>query len=235
MKQNEVIDPQRRETQVSKAQDSSAGPIIADAQRQVSSAASKSGAASVRTLSGESVEMMHPYYKRTVGSLVNPADVAHFTPKTPPPAPQLPSQLGPFQTGYIAFDNGVPVGGTGSLTLYQNGNYDFSGHFHDSGWPSYKVELAWLFTDASGRGYTFDVQGNTYGTEDAGSRDFSWTQDGSNDQIAANWSDLCQSWTYSWTANANWDGASAVDSLVNAAKVAGTVIGVVIAVVAAVA
>ncbi|GAB3718983.1 hypothetical protein GCM10027598_31220 [Amycolatopsis oliviviridis] len=41
----------------------------------------------------------------------------------------------------INFDNGVLVGGWANLTVYPNGNYNFSGHFHDSGATSYNVGI----------------------------------------------------------------------------------------------
>ncbi len=150
----------------------------------------------------------------------------------PKRAPSLPSQLGPFNTGYIAFDGGVPVGGSMSLTLYQDGGYAFSGSFHDSGFPSYKIEPNWAIVSQSGKAFTFSHAGETYGTIDSGSRDFSFSDIGTNDDIKNAWADLCASYTWRWTVYCNWDVQAAIDDLINALKVAGTVITAVIAVVA---
>ncbi|HVN69603.1 MAG TPA: hypothetical protein VMU38_08160 [Candidatus Binatia bacterium] len=151
---------------------------------------------------------------------------------TPQPPPQLPSQLGPFNSGYITFDNGVPVGGSMSLTLYQDGGYAFSGSFHDSGFPSYKIEADWVIVSQSGKAFTFSHAGETYGTIDSGSRDFTFSDIGNNGDIKDAWADLCAGYTWRWTAYCNWDVQAAIDDLINALKVAGTVITAVIAVVA---
>ena len=153
--------------------------------------------------------------------------------KTPPPPPPLPTQLGPFNSGTITFDNGVPVGGWMTLALFEDGTYNFSGHFHDSGFPSYDVDAVWVIVSSSGKAFTFEVKGSMYGTVDSGSRDYDFAQNGQNDQLRDAWADLCAGYTWRWSAYVNWDVQAAVDDVVNALKVAGTVIGVVVAVVAA--
>jgi hypothetical protein len=153
--------------------------------------------------------------------------------KTPPPQPTLPTQLGPFNSGTITFDNGVPVGGWMTLALFEDGTYSFSGHFHDSGAPSYDIDAVWVIVSSSGKAFTFEVKGTMYGTFDSGSRDYDFAQNGQNDQLKEAWADLCAGYTYRWSAYVNWDVQAAVDDVVNALKVAGTVIGVVVAVVAA--
>ena len=179
-----------------------------------------------------------PLRARDKATLVDPAlaaailqDAVEIPPSTTS-QPALPSQLGPFNTGYIAFDNGVPVGGSMSLTLYQDGGYAFSGSFHDSGFPSYKLEADWVIVSQSGKAFTFSHSGETYGTVDSGSRDFTFSDVGTNDEIKNAWSDLCAAYTWRWTAYCNWDVQAAIDDLINALKVAGTVIAAVIAVVA---
>jgi hypothetical protein len=57
-------------------------------------------------------------------------------------APVLPGQLD-WDSGYITFNNGVPVGGYSHLTLYMDGTYMFTGHFHDSGATEYNMNLVW--------------------------------------------------------------------------------------------
>ena len=153
--------------------------------------------------------------------------------KTPPPQPTLPTQLGPFNSGTITFDNGVPVGGWMTLALFEDGTYSFSGHFHDSGAPSYDIDAVWVIVSSSGKAFTFEVKGHMNGTFESGSRDYDFAQNGQNDQLKDAWADLCAGYTWRWSAYVNWDVQAAVDDVVNALKVAGTVIGVVVAVVAA--
>jgi hypothetical protein len=149
----------------------------------------------------------------------------------PPPPPPLPALLGPFDTGYVSFNNSVPVGGSASLTLYANGNYNFSGHFHDSGFPSYKLQLGWVIVDASGNAYTFAHQGSMFGTIESGSRDDDWTSTGNNPAIAEGWAELARGNTGRWEAYVNWNVQSMIDSITTAIKTAGTVITVVVAIV----
>jgi hypothetical protein len=152
---------------------------------------------------------------------------------TPPPKPTLPAQLGPFNSGTITFDNGVPVGGWMTLALFEDGTYSFSGHFHDSGFPSYDADAVWVIVSSSGKAFTFEVKGSMYGTVDSGSRDYDFAQNGQNDQLKEAWADLCAGYTWRWSAYVNWDVQAAVDDVVSALKAAGTIIAAVVAVVAA--
>ena len=151
--------------------------------------------------------------------------------KPPTLPPGTATQLGPFDTGSISFDNGVPVGANASLLLRQDGSFTFTGHFHDSGATSYNTAFAWVIVDKSGRAYTFSHSGRTSGTFESGSRDDDWTNNGTNPDIAANWLDLTTSYHWRWQANVNLDITSLVNSLVSAIKAAGTVIATVISVV----
>jgi hypothetical protein len=171
-------------------------------------------------------------YAKYVGAADLAAKYKLVSQKTPPPP--LPNELGPFNSGTITFDNGVPVGGWTTLALFQDGTYSFSGHFHDSGFPSYDVDAVWVIVSSSGKAFTFEVKGEMYGTMDSGSRDYDFAQNGQNDQLKAAWADLCAGYTWRWSAYVNWEVQAAVDDVVNALKVAGTVIGVVVAIVAAV-
>lgn len=202
---------------------------------QSSAIATRSGEAKMQFAPLTRMAPMHPYLDRIqVVPLNNETDgLVRDKPEHPQqPPPQLPSQLGTFQTGYIAFDDPVPVGGSATLTLFQDGSYAFNGSFHDSGAPSYNVDFAWVIVSNSGRAYTFAVQGHMAGTFESGSRDYSWTQNGTNDDVAAHWADLCAGWTYRWTANVNFDAAKALDAIISGLTTAGTVISAVIAVVA---
>lgn len=119
-----------------------------------------------------------------------------------------------------------------SLAIFQDGGYSFSGHFHDSGAPSYDVDAVWVIVSSSGKAFTFGAKGSTHGTFESGSRDFDFAQNGKNDAIREAWPDLCAGYHWRWTSYVNWNAQAAVDDVVNALKSAGAVIGAVVAVVA---
>jgi hypothetical protein len=146
--------------------------------------------------------------------------------------PSLPTQLGPFNAPNINFDNGVPVGGSMSLALFQDGGFSFSGHFHDSGGISYIVEGVWVIVSDSGKAFTFGAKGSVYGTFEPGSRNWDFAQNGKNDAIRDAWPDLCAGYHWRWSAYVNWNVKAAVDQVVEDLKTAGVVIGAVVAVVA---
>ncbi|WP_426626015.1 hypothetical protein ACPPVW_08270 [Leifsonia sp. McL0607] len=146
--------------------------------------------------------------------------------------PSLPPTIGPIQTGYITFNNGVPVGGYASIELHSDGTCLFSGHFHDSGAPSYNVEFVWVFVDSGGVAYTFSASGHMNGTFESGSRDYNWTNSTNSPDVRNNWAKLVAGYRWKWNAHVGWDVQAAVDAAVNALKAAGAVIGAVVAIVA---
>ncbi|WP_157639789.1 hypothetical protein [Burkholderia ubonensis] len=151
--------------------------------------------------------------------------------KPEPPAPVLPDTLD-FQTGPITYSNGCPVNGWAQIRLYKNGNYEFRGHFHDSGAPSYDAGIGWVIVDSGGTAFTFEAKVHLNGTFEAGPRDGNWNKSGHNDQIAANWPSLCAGTHWRWSAPVNWDWGILVKQIQDGLKTAGTVIGSVVAVVA---
>jgi hypothetical protein len=70
-------------------------------------------------LSSKAIADAHPETKIWDATLMQV-----FAGTKPPPPPPVP-QLGPWGTGPIVFNNGVPVGGWSSLTLFSNGGFDF--------------------------------------------------------------------------------------------------------------
>jgi hypothetical protein len=180
-------------------------------------------------------EHMLKYNPKLTSKYLGPwmKDISKFNVPQQPPPPSLPNELGPFNSGSITFDNGIPVGGWMTLALFQDGSYSFSGHFHDSGAPSYDVDGVWVIVSSSGKAFSFEVKGHMNGTFESGSRDFDFAQNGQNDQLKNGWADLCAGYTWRWSAYVNWDVQAAVDDVVNALKVAGTIIGTVVAIVAA--
>lgn len=147
-------------------------------------------------------------------------------------AAAVPTQLGPFNTGYIAFNNGVPVGSPNcSLTLHQNGSYTFQGHFHDSGATSYNGQFAWVITTGKGVAFAFSQNGHMAGTFASGSRNWDFNVNGTNPAIAANWNDLCASYHWRWQASVNLDIGSLLNSIVQALT---TAIGIAVKVISVV-
>jgi hypothetical protein len=151
--------------------------------------------------------------------------------KPPPPQPPPLTELGPFNTGSIVFNGGVPVGGWSSLTLRSDGTFTFDGHYHVSGAPSYNVQLAWAIADGEGTVYTFVKNGHVAGTFESGSRDFDWHDSGTNAKLAAGFGNLANRYHWQWHAAANWDVSALLDSVIAAVKAAGFVVSTVVAIV----
>jgi hypothetical protein len=143
----------------------------------------------------------------------------------PPPPPQLDKIE--LDTGYITFGGGVPVGGYSHLSLFPDGAYSFTGHFHDSGWPSYDTSLVWAVGSASGSVFTFSHKGRVHGTGESGSRDDDWGDSGTNPAIAAAWADLSAGYSYQWRAGVNIDIGAIADSAVKAIGAVATVIAII--------
>ncbi|WP_141499477.1 hypothetical protein [Bacillus toyonensis] len=121
-------------------------------------------------------------------------------------------QIGPLQTGSIGFGGGTPVGGYAQLILRKDGWYNFSGHFHVSGAPSYDVALVWLVKDSKDWVYLFRASGRLHGTFESGSRDLDWSVSRKNPDISRNWGDLERGWSAHWSANTNINVQSLVQS-----------------------
>lgn len=140
---------------------------------------------------------------------------------------EAPARLGPWNTGPITFSGGVPVGGWANLTLFSDGSYNFSGHFHDSGATSYNTALVWAVKSGAGTIYTFVHQGRVHGTFESGSRDDDWNNSGNNPALAAGWADLWAHWSWRWQAAVNLDIGPLLDDVKNALGVAGAIIAIV--------
>jgi hypothetical protein len=132
-----------------------------------------------------------------------------------------------LDTGSISFSNGVPVGASAHLSLFPNGAFSFTGHFHNSGAPSYNVEFVWVIRACSGTVFTFAHQGRVHGTFEAGSRNSDWGESGTNPALAQAWGALssCNNWR--WNAAANADLGALLDSAVKALGQTAAVIAIV--------
>jgi hypothetical protein len=160
--------------------------------------------------------------------------ILHLRPdrQDPPPAPELPEMLGPWNTGAIVFDEGVAIGGWAEVILHRDGRFEFRGHLHDSGAASYNTSVVMVVRAGDGHVYTFTHAGVGHGTFAAGSRDDDWDNAGQNDELAANWAGLVSNWGWNWSAAVNTDWQELLDSAVAAAEDALKVVGVAVAVVA---
>jgi hypothetical protein len=143
-----------------------------------------------------------------------------------PEAEAARDQLGPWTWPNIGFSGGVPVGGWAQLTLHRNGAYNFSGHFHDSGFPGYNDQLVWVVKDSKNVAYVFRHQGHMGGTIGGGSRDDDWNESRRHDALAAGWHDLSRHWQYKASASVNWDIGGLVDIVVKGIGVVSTVIAI---------
>lgn len=142
--------------------------------------------------------------------------------------PLLAGQLGPFGVNPIVFGGGVPVGGWCQLTLYSNGAYNFSGHFHDSGATSYNMSCVYAVRDGSGTVFTFSHRGEVHGTFDSGSRDDDWNISGVNPAIAAAWLPLAMGWSWTVRSGANLDFGGLLDAAIGAVGTATKIVAIVV-------
>jgi len=136
-------------------------------------------------------------------------------------------QVGPLNTGYITFNGGVPVGGFSQLTLFQSGNFNFNGHFHVSGAPSYNVGFAVGVRSSRGVLYTFLKSGHLAGTFEPGSRDFDWSVQEFRAVLREDWPNLAVNSTWWWSARVNWDPLAILNSVKTLASTVGAVASVI--------
>jgi hypothetical protein len=127
-------------------------------------------------------------------------------------------QLGPWIWPNITFSGGVPVGGSA---------YNFTGHFHDSGFPSYNDALVFLVKDNKNVVYRFVHSGHVGGTLGGGSRDDDWNNSGRNEALAAGWQDLLNHWEWRSSAAVGWDWESLLGVVMKGIGFASAVIAIV--------
>lgn len=134
--------------------------------------------------------------------------------------------LGPWDTGYITFPDGIAVGGFANLTLHRNGAYNFSGHAHVSGAVSYNWSFAWAVRDSNvpATVYVFATNGRLHGTFESGSRDHDWGESQVSPALAAGWPALERQWAWNWDARVNADFGVFLDQIIRVVA-AGTAIG----------
>ena len=80
--------------------------------------------------------------------------------------------------------------------------FQYTGHLHDSGAPSYDASVVFVLRTETGRVYTFTHRGHMAGTFEPGSRDTDWNYVGYNDDLRIHWNE----WSgYTWNARARAD------------------------------
>jgi hypothetical protein len=127
----------------------------------------------------------------------------------------------------ITFGSGISVGGRGTLVLYSDGTTHFSGHLHDSGFPSYDCLAVFTVKDADGRAYAASQPGRVHGTDESGSRDLDWDAWSTNDDVRKNWPKIRDGGTgaYKVDVTSDWSPQKIGEDVV-------AVVGVVLAIIA---
>ena len=154
-------------------------------------------------------------------------------PPPPPPPPPLPSQLD-FDFPNITFDNGVPVGGFMHLTLFQAGDFAFTGHFHDSGATEFNLNFVVGVRDSASPANLLifsPAQGHVAGTFESGSRDYDWNILDHHPLIAQHWPTLAAGSSAMSKQSADSDFTSLANTLIGAVGLVLGVVGIVISIV----
>jgi hypothetical protein len=149
-----------------------------------------------------------------------------FTPKAVMPGAKTLGQL-QFDCDHITFPDPTPVGGYMHLTIREDGSYTFTGHFRDSGFPSYDVALVYVVKDSQNHVYTFSTKGHMAGTLESGSRNYDWGDNGQNADIAKNWAALAKGSTGNGRARTSLDLGPIVNDIKQAIGAVSKVITVV--------
>jgi hypothetical protein len=129
-----------------------------------------------------------------------------------------------FDFPSITFPSGTPVGGFAHVTLSSDGNYRFTGHFHDSGFLDQNAAIAIIVKDTAGVAWEFGHVSHLTGTIGSGSRDDDWDISGTDPNLAAHWPDLALGASAQQRSSTSSDTASLFNDLL---AVAGLVVGVV--------
>lgn len=154
-------------------------------------------------------------------------DYANGGSGAPPPRPLLANLVLPTATANFS---DAPVSGWSSLSLWPDGAYQFSGHLHVSGAPSYDASVVWVVASCAGTAFIFSHTGRLHGTFEHGSRDDDWSDSDTRQAIADAWRDLSGCWKYQCTFAVNADVGELIDAATAALGVGGKVITVVSAV-----
>lgn len=118
-----------------------------------------------------------------------------------------------FHTNHT-FPDGVAAGGWSQVTVFSNGNVQFSGHMHDSGAAEYDYSVACLLVDADNYGYSMGHTGKIAGTFESGSRDDDWNESTTNGLISQGWRPLMARASLHTDAQVNIDLGGLLNSVI---------------------
>ncbi|MGV9248126.1 hypothetical protein [Streptomyces sp. NPDC003710] len=147
----------------------------------------------------------------TAGALVGPTVAeAASAPSLAPDSPAiLPTDV--VINRNVTFSGGVPVGGWYSLSVFRSGSYNYSGHMHDSGAPSYNFASVCVVRFANGTAFVFETGGRMHGTFESGSRDYNWNRSAMHQSIR----DAYQTSGGGWNARCSSQVNADLNALVN--------------------
>jgi uncharacterized protein with LGFP repeats len=99
------------------------------------------------------------------------------------------------QSQQVLTPSGTALGGTVTITLWSNGDYNVQFHMHDSGFPDYDFQVRAIFTTSTGLNLVAAHSGHVEGTvsttlSHGPNRDDDSTNNGNNPFIQLNWSDV---------------------------------------------
>ncbi|WP_225803278.1 hypothetical protein [Streptomyces sp. NK15101] len=126
----------------------------------------------------------------------------------------------------VTFRGGVPVGGWYSLSVFPSGSYNYSGHMHDSGAPSYNFAGVCVVRFGNGTTFVFQTAGRMHGTFESGSRDHNWNRSGTRQSIRDAFRDSNGAWNARCSNKVNADLGALVNSTVQAVGYAAKVIAI---------
>jgi len=125
---------------------------------------------------------------------------------------------------------GQSLSGFAHLTLRQDGSYNFSGYYHDSGAAQYNINTAWVIKDSQNSVYTFEHTGTVYGTFEPGSRDDRWRDENRDDRLQKNWANLAAGYRSEFSAHSKIDSVNLVLNIIAAFGAVASVVGIVLGV-----
>ena len=100
----------------------------------------------------------------------------------------------------IHTSGGAPVGGWIDIKLSNSGQFTFSGHMHNSGFPNYEFAVVAVIMTREGIAYSFRYKEHVEGTVEifGRDRDEDWIETGNNTTIKDNWKKIAQGGTLYW-------------------------------------